>query len=121
MRSILGSNNQVHDIALIRLNEPVPLYDEDPTKSLVTPICLPWRENDLNRTFKRAVIAGWGNIKTSIKNIEMKRNSPYITREIVTIANDVCKADPLLAPYWDPETKICTTNSTYSRGKAVTK
>ena len=89
--SISGSKTQAHDIALIRLNEPVPLYDEDPTKSFTTPICLPWRENDLDRTFKKATIAGWGNIKTSIKNIEMKRNSPYITSKKVTIANDVCK------------------------------
>ena len=114
MRFFSGSNTQAHDIALIRLNEPVPLFDEDPKKSLIRPVCLQWRENDLDRTFKKAIIAGWGNIKNSIKDTETKRkfgtNSPYITRKDVTIANEVCEADPQLAPYWDPKTKMCTTN-----------
>ena len=38
-----------NDIALIRLNEAIPLYDEDPKKSLVKPVCLPIDENDSSR------------------------------------------------------------------------
>ena len=35
-----------NDIALIRLDESVPLYNEDPTKSFAMPVCLPWPEYD---------------------------------------------------------------------------
>ena len=38
-----------NDIALIRLSEPVPLFDEDPKKSLVKPVCLPIDENHGSR------------------------------------------------------------------------
>ena len=38
-----------NDIALIRLNEPVPLYSEDPFKSAVTPVCLPWSQDNAAR------------------------------------------------------------------------
>ena len=34
-----------NDIALIRLDRPVPLYNENPKKSAAMPICLPWDEN----------------------------------------------------------------------------
>ena len=38
-----------NDIALIRLNEPVPLYSEDPFKSAITPVCLPWSQDNAAR------------------------------------------------------------------------
>ena len=38
-----------NDIALIRLSEPIPLFDEDPRKSLVKPVCLPIDENHSSR------------------------------------------------------------------------
>ena len=41
--------NKYNDIALIRLSEPIPLFDEDPRKSLVKPVCLPIDENDSGR------------------------------------------------------------------------
>ena len=33
-----------NDIALIRLDRPVPLYNENPKESAAMPICLPWDE-----------------------------------------------------------------------------
>ena len=111
---ILGSPTQANDIALIRLNEPVPLYDEDPSKSFVKPICLPWKEDDPGRTFRKnakAVVTGWGKIKTSLKDIERKKRFGASARFLLfvklPIANDICSSDPVLAPYWDPKTKVC--------------
>ena len=34
-----------NDIALIRLDRAVPLYNENPKESAAMPICLPWDEN----------------------------------------------------------------------------
>ena len=33
-----------NDIALIRLNESVPLHSEDPSQSMASPVCLPWSD-----------------------------------------------------------------------------
>ena len=35
-----------NDIALIRLNEPVPLFTEDPLHSSAEPVCLPWHQQE---------------------------------------------------------------------------
>ena len=51
------------DIALIRLKEPVPLFHEDGTKSLIEPVCLPWSKDDSVRKIKdssKALVTGWG-------------------------------------------------------------
>ena len=44
-----NTNAPDNDIALIRLDEPVPLYSEDPFKSAVTPVCLPWSQDNAAR------------------------------------------------------------------------
>ena len=52
----------LNDIALIRLNEPVPLYSEDPEKSFVIPICLPCQENNSARNLNdetNVIMTGW--------------------------------------------------------------
>jgi len=109
-----GSQTQVNDIALIRLNEPVPLYDDDPKSSNVRPVCLPWQENDPGRDLKenkKAVVTGWGRVKTSLKDLERKQKFGASARNLLyvrlPIANQVCEDDPDLEQYWDPETKIC--------------
>ena len=33
-----------YDIALLRLDEPVPLFEENPKKSFANPVCLPWNK-----------------------------------------------------------------------------
>ena len=38
--------NNANDIALIRLDSLVPLHNEDASKSIIAPICLPWNELD---------------------------------------------------------------------------
>ena len=37
-------SNYANDIALLRLDQAVPLYDENPKVSGASPICLPWDE-----------------------------------------------------------------------------
>ena len=38
--------NNANDIALVRLDSLVPLHNEDASKSVIAPICLPWNELD---------------------------------------------------------------------------
>ena len=109
-----GSQTQANDIALIRLNEPVPLYDDDPKSSNVRPVCLSWQENDPGRDLKenkKAVVTGWGRVKTSLRDIERKQKWGASARNLLyvrlPIANQVCEDDPDLEQYWDPDTKIC--------------
>jgi len=52
-----------NDIALIRLNEPLPFYYDDDVKSAVIPVCLPWNKNDIGRDLNAGVkltVTGWG-------------------------------------------------------------
>ena len=54
---------EFNDIALIRLNEAVPLFQENPSESYANPICLSWLENDPLRELKEgkyAIVSGWG-------------------------------------------------------------
>ena len=53
-----------HDIALIRVKEPIPFYNVQNKKSSnVIPICLPWNINDPGRQIyhgERLKVLGWG-------------------------------------------------------------
>ena len=54
-----------YDVALIRLDEPVPLYTEDPRLSSILPICLPWSLDNLARNLTDGdptLVTGWGRI-----------------------------------------------------------
>ena len=54
---------EFNDIALIRLNEAVPLFQENPSESYANPICLSWLEEDPLRELKEgklAIVSGWG-------------------------------------------------------------
>lgn len=45
------------------MNEPIPLFSEDPSKSSVIPVCLPWKEDDPGRALKEGdqlLNTGWG-------------------------------------------------------------
>ena len=111
---ISGSSTQANDIALIRLNEPVPLHNEDPQNSYVKPVCLPWMEDNPGRDLKegkKVVVTGWGKIKTSLRDIARKQrfgaSARFLQYVKLPIANEDCSTDPDLAPYWDPNTKVC--------------
>ena len=40
----MNGETQRNDIALIRLDEPVPIFSEEPSKSFAQPVCLPWSD-----------------------------------------------------------------------------
>ena len=42
-----NTKNNRNDIALLRLNESVPLFNENPMISAVLPVCLPWSDEEL--------------------------------------------------------------------------
>ena len=82
--------------------------------SNVRPVCLSWQENDPGRDLKenkKAVVTGWGRVKTSLRDIERKQKWGASARNLLyvrlPIANQVCEDDPDLEQYWDPDTKIC--------------
>ena len=50
-----GQTPLKNDIALIRLNEPVPIFKDNPAESIASPICLPWLENDTMETFPNTI------------------------------------------------------------------
>ena len=108
------SKTQTNDIALIRLNKPVLLYNEDPKMSLVSPICLPWNEKDPGRNLKQnttVLVSGWGKIKTSLSDIKRKKkfgvNTRFLMYVTLPIANEFCSQSEALKEYWDPKTKLC--------------
>ena len=72
--------NLINDIALIRIDERIPLYQDDPTISAASPICLPWSEDSFVYFLEagyNATVAGWGRIRrrnnANAKN-EQQRN-----------------------------------------------
>ena len=88
-----------NDIALIRLDEPVPLFTEDPSKSLVLPVCLPWSKNDPARFVKEgdlSVVTGWGATSNDEikKNRRLEKNGVFFPKLLLArlpIANSKCR------------------------------
>ena len=61
-----------NDIALLRLDVPVPLYSDGPKLSNVIPVCLPWNELDPGRDIESwadepAIVTGWGRITNDLE------------------------------------------------------
>ena len=48
-REYTGLPDTQNDIALIRVDRPIPLFSKDSSLSSIIPICLPWLENDPGR------------------------------------------------------------------------
>jgi len=89
-----------HDIALIRLDQEVPLNSEDPKNSWVLPVCLPWAKDDFYRKQlpdgEKATVAGWGrNVRKkteqTIRRVNRNRvNVKLLLSVEVPIANGKC-------------------------------
>ena len=104
-----SSVDSYNDIALIRLNEPVHLYDDedlDPEmkKSGAKPVCLPWPSTDKKLLKKidnlnngeNVVITGWGRTSNNrrletVKLINRKVAQPILQYLQTKTANDLCK------------------------------
>ena len=88
-----------HDIALIRINDPVPLFQEDPEISSANPICLPWSEDSYAHYIEdgdNPTVVGW---KRSVGKVK------YLRSTRAPIANEKCK----VAKEWNIDTtrQIC--------------
>jgi len=86
-----------NDIALIRVNESIPFFYGDLTKSLhVSPICLPWKRNDPGRVVDSGIgnltVIGWGYTS----NNETERRE-YQGR----CKSGSCKQQQLIVPFLD--------------------
>jgi len=95
------TNKHSHnDIALIRINEGIPLYVENSKISSVRPICLPWSKdvtfawNFDDNDFAR--VAGWGRVfkkqtkLTDQQLIRNKVNRRFLQVVTLGLASDVC-------------------------------
>ena len=91
-----------NDIALIRVNEMIPLYDEkDPQISNVKPVCLPWNINDPGRqiyTGDKLIGLGWGKVTNNnflhLRNFLRHRTGTGILQqlEVPGISKRICQA-----------------------------
>ena len=69
-----GNPTSPYDIALIRLDEPLTLFYENPILSSIIPVCLSWPETNseiiMNKEL-RGYITGWGRVTNDLfKGIE---------------------------------------------------
>ena len=112
------TGNLENDIALIRINDAVPLHQENEFESSVSPICLPWNTNVDMETQENqiATVAGWDRTvrrKTqSSQRFVLNNNiNVNILQELdLPIANEKCKTDPTTTKFikvFDPEIQIC--------------
>ena len=103
---------------MVRLNEPVPLLQDDPDKSSVIPVCLPWSENDPGRNLEKieedeglAILTGWGKISVKVSDTIRKQkfgvSVPILRRVALPIANNICKNDPELEKFYNQEIMLC--------------
>jgi secreted trypsin-like serine protease len=112
---ISGIDILKNDIALIKLNEPVTLYDEDATNSYVMPICLPWSDDNFIKTnwanveSKNATVAGWGSTGRYLKQLEnivyFGVTTPHLQTAKVPFTNEKCRQDH--PEYFDQKTHLC--------------
>ena len=87
-----------NDIALIRLEKPVPLFIEDPSTSYASVVCLPWKSNDPGRDLEEGtniLVTGWGryhnnNFKNDQGIIANKVSSQTLRKATVPVANSRC-------------------------------
>lgn len=83
-----------NDIALIRFNEPIPLFSDDPSKSSIAPLCLPWGKDNPVRDLldsDQALITGWG--RTQNKTLDEQHDRVYSTKLLkvkASVANEKC-------------------------------
>jgi len=88
---VLGRVNLQNDIALIKVNEIIPLYGIDgrsTQESTASPVCLPWRENDPGRDLKhdtKLTVTGWGKTESGQSaDVLQQVDVPYQDEEVCT-------------------------------------
>jgi len=84
--------NNYNNIALIRLEELVPLHTEDPIRSIVAPVCLPWLQNDHGRNLEKndgVLVSGWGQV-TNLKKAKSEAERTLRKQPLKITNNNDC-------------------------------
>merc|ERR1712008_276941 len=105
-----------NDVALVRLDEAVPLYLEEPKISGAKPICLPWSDYDFGRKSEDFMgdiyVAGWGrttrkrNRISQMNLLQNKVNVENLQKLLVPVVNDQC-TKPNSRVKIDPRIQLC--------------
>jgi len=104
-----------NDIALVRLDEAVPLFLENPKISNIIPVCLPWKPEDPGNQFHdddKMLVTGWGRITN---NRDFNRNNllrfNVSTRTLqklsLPIANNNCSTQYIVGKKFNFDTQFC--------------
>ena len=104
-----------NDIALIRLDEAVPLHQENPAISSVVPVCLPWNNNDPGNNLiqgDKLLVVGWGRITNNKElNREMLLRNKVSTRTLqklfVPIVGTDCSTQEIVMKTFDFTKQVC--------------
>ena len=96
---------------------PVPLYQEDQRKSAVTPVCIPWNENDPGNYILEdgatTLITGWGRRTNDrdVANAEYKQfsvSTPVLLQVKVPVANNKCSQNESYYDFdFNEEKQLC--------------
>jgi len=98
--------NLQNDIALIKMDEIIPLFNGDPSISNASPVCLPWSTKDkVARILKhgtKLTVTGWGKTERSLdSDILQQVDVPFQDEEVCV--NEFKQFGLNL----DPATQIC--------------
>ena len=116
IRALNHFKGNKHDIALLRLNESVPLFAENRQISAVSPVCLPWSEDDFARSADvgdKALVTGWGRVDNNIikhyrKQKKNRAGSRILLKVRLPIVSETdCKNADRSFRTVDGKTQIC--------------
>ena len=104
-----------NDIALIRLDQAVPLHQENPKISSVVPVCLPWNIDNPGNNFIQGdemLIVGWGRITNDIQTnrnnlLKFKISTRTLQKLFVPIVGTNCSTQEILKKPLDFTKQIC--------------
>jgi len=100
----IGSENFFqNDIALIRVDRPIPLFSEDSSLSSIIPVCLPWLENDPGRNLAEGealMFTGWGRT--------VSRNSGAAQRRLIKNRVNTKVLQQVQLPYLSKDDEKCS-------------
>jgi hypothetical protein len=109
-----------NDIALIRLDEAVPLHQENSTISSVVPVCLPWNNNKPGNKLvqgDKLLVVGWGRITNNKEqNREALLRNKVSTRTLqklfVPIVGTNCSTQEIVKKPFDFTKQVCAGGET---------
>ena len=96
------------------MDKPVPLFKEDPTKSAVIPVCIPW--NDTNPGYyilednATTLITGWGRRSNDLDVAkaefdQFRVSTPILQKVRLPVANNKCSKTDFFTI--NNETQVC--------------